>query len=332
MSPPRVLSPIGELIASDGLPIIRGKYRPGADLSKMCWFGSGGKAELMFIPYDIEDLVSFLQNITVLANGKFPITILGIGSNLLIRDGGVDGVVIRLGRGFSSIAVDAGRGIVRAGASSLDVNVAKESMEYGMGGIEFFSGIPGTIGGALAMNAGAYGCDTASVLKNATAVAYAGSIRVFKPNEMDYRYRGNGLSDEWIFVSAEFNVTPEDKNVIQQKILDIQIKRESSQPIRSRTSGSTFRNPDGYKAWQLIDEAGCRGMRIGGAHVSEMHCNFFINDQNASSDDIEKLISMVKLMVFERSGVVLEEEVKIIGVVGKFKDPYGIDSSFNNAS
>ncbi len=303
------------LIENNYLPKIKGKYRYQADLSKMCWFGSGGNAQLLYIPLDIEDLSFFLQEMKIIDHDHhIPITVIGIGSNLLVRDDGVSGIVIRLGRGFAFIDHKKEDYIIEVGAAALDINLAKEAMNNGLGGLEFFSGIPGTIGGALAMNAGAYGNDTASVLCSAKAISLqTGEIKDFRTEEIGYHYRGKTLSKDWIFVSAEFKARDEENNIIQQRMNEIQEKRESSQPIKARTSGSTFKNPDNYKAWQLIDQAGCRGMRIGGAHVSEMHCNFFINDNNATSNDIETLIKKVKEQVLLSTGIYLQEEIEIIG-------------------
>ncbi len=290
----------------DNLPLVKGSYRFEADLSRQCWFKVGGKAKLLFKPEDAADLVNFLKQFDM----NIPIFTMGVGSNLLIKDEGFDGCVIRLGRGFNYIKQD-GQNII-CGAACLDINVAQYALETSLGGLEFLSGIPGTIGGALAMNAGAYGGEISQVLVAAVAINRAGELRTFTPDELGFSYRNKQLSEEWIFTEAVLKGVPDDKNIISEKMNDIANKRQQSQPIRSRTSGSTFCNPPGMKAWQLIDEAGCRGLQIGGARVSDMHCNFFINTGDATATDIIDLITEVKAKVFEHSGVLLKEEIKIL--------------------
>ncbi|WP_039458166.1 UDP-N-acetylmuramate dehydrogenase [Candidatus Jidaibacter acanthamoebae] len=292
------------------LPIVKGKYREQAELAKMCWFGVGGKAEVLFIPEDLQDLELFLKNKPL----GLAINIIGVGSNLLVRDGGIGGVVIRLGRGFNYIEHNTDC-IITAGAAVLDLNLALYTREAAITGLEFFSGIPGTVGGALAMNAGAYGNDTASVLIEATAVNLkSGEIKTFKAEEIGYYYRGKHLSNDWIFTEAKFQGNPGEVQRIAGKIDEIQSQRSSTQPIKTKTSGSTFKNPMlGDKAWQLVDKAGCRGLRIGGAQVSEMHCNFFINMGDATAHDLESLIKEVQSRVLTICGIKLEEEIKIIG-------------------
>ncbi len=291
------------------LPKVNGKYRENVELAKMCWFGVGGKAEVLFIPENLEDLVHFLRN----KPKTIPINVIGVGSNLLVRDGGLKGVVIRLGRGFNYTKHNSDY-IVTAGAAVLDLNLALYTKQSEIAGLEFFSGIPGTIGGALAMNAGAYENDTASVLVEAMAINLeSGELKAFKTEELGYCYRGKALEDSWIFVEAKFRGHSGNKEEIAYKINEIQNQRASTQPIKTKTSGSTFKNPHPHKAWQLIDKAGCRGFSIGGAQVSEMHCNFFVNKGDATSKDLESLIREVKSKVFATSGVMLEEEIKIIG-------------------
>ena len=289
------------------LPEVRGTYRENADLSKINWFNVGGHAEVMFRPEDTEDLVYFLKN----KPAGVPVTVLGVGSNLLVRDGGIDGVVIRLGRGFTQTAQAGDK--VHCGAGALSFNVANAVASFGLAGLEFLVGIPGTIGGALAMNAGAYGGDVSSVLESAVAVDEAGNIHNLSPKDIGYVYRGNTLPEGMVFVSCVLNGQPGNSDEIKARLAEISRMREESQPIRSKTSGSTFKNPTGLKAWQLIDEAGCRGLKIGDAQVSEKHCNFFLNTGHATSDDIEKLGEEVRRRVKEKSGVELVWEVKIIG-------------------
>lgn len=289
------------------LPKIRGGYRENVDLSKINWFGVGGKAEVVFRPEDANDLAEFLKNISP----EIKITVLGVGSNILVRDGGLDGVVIRLGRGFTENSCDNDE--ITAGAACLGLNVAKFAASHSIGGLEFLSGIPGTIGGALFMNAGAYGSDTSTILKHAEAVDESGNIHILKPEDIGYVYRGNSLPTRFIFTKATFKSEFADKQVILDRIEEINNKRVASQPIKSRTSGSTFKNPPDHSAWKLIDEAGCRGLKMGGAEVSQMHCNFFINHDGATAKDIEDLGLEVIRRVKETSGVELKWEVQIIG-------------------
>ena len=289
------------------LPKTRGRYRINADIGKMCWFGVGGNAEVLFIPKDIEDIQHFLEN----KPKEIPLFVFGVGSNILVRDGGIKGIVMRLGRGFNYVKHN--NDVVTAGAASMDLNVALYTMENGIGGLEFLSGIPGTIGGALAMNAGAYKADILSILIQATAINHKGEIRKFQKDEIGYFYRGKTLSDEWIFLEAEFKGYHDEHEKIKDKIDDIQKQRGDTQPIKSRTGGSTFKNPPELKAWELIDKAGCRGMSIGDAKVSEQHCNFLINNGNATASELEELIETVKNRVLEKTGITLEEEIKIIG-------------------
>lgn len=289
------------------LPSIRGTYRCGVPLSKTNWFQVGGPAEVLFRPADAEDLAYFLKH----RPSHIPLTILGVGSNLLVRDGGVDGVVIKLGRGFTAISH---RGLqIHAGAGALCYNVAIYAADHGISGLEFLSGIPGTIGGALAMNAGAYGQDVASCLQEATCVDEVGTIHTLIPSDIGYIYRGHTLPEGMIFTHGIFKGTAAPPATIHSRIDSISEERQKTQPIRHKTSGSTFKNPSGHKAWQLIDMAGCRGLTVGGAQVSEKHCNFFLNLGTASATDIETLGNEVQRRVKEKTGVELEWEVKIIG-------------------
>lgn len=292
----------------DRLPKVRGTYREGAELSKINWFNVGGPAEVMFRPADVQDLSYFLSH----KPADIPVVVLGVGSNLLVRDGGIDGVVIRLGKGFTDIHCR--RESVHAGAGALSFNVAMACQNQGIAGLEFLSGIPGTIGGALAMNAGAYGSDIASVLIEAEVIDESGVVHVLKPEDIGYVYRGNTLPEGMIFIGGIFRGHQGNLHEIAQRIAEITAKREGTQPIRSRTSGSTFTNPPGDKrAWELIDQAGCRGLVIGDAQVSEKHCNFLINRGNATAADIENLGEEVRRRVRETSGVDLHWEIKRIG-------------------
>ncbi len=296
----------------NNLPKIKGKYRENSDLSKINWFNVGGRAEVLFRPLDVQDLSYFLKN----KPDDIPVTILGVGSNLLVRDGGIDGVVIRLGRGFSDISTIDGHVIV--GASALDVNVAKIACNNSIGGLEFLSGIPGTIGGALSMNAGAYGSEIKDIFVSAEAVDENGDIHNLAVEDMGFHYRGNKIPDSWIFTKAVFRGKITDKNIIEKNMQEIAEKRGKTQPIRSRTSGSTFRNPDpeisnGKKAWELIDEVEGRGLQIGGAMVSKQHCNFLINTGSATACDIEELGEEIRRRVKDRFDIELMWEIKRIG-------------------
>jgi len=289
------------------LPSVRGSYRENVNLAKINWFNVGGNAQVVFRPQDVEDLSFFLKN----KSDDIKVTVLGVGSNLLVRDGGIDGVVIRLGRGFTELKCEGTK--LTAGAGALSFNAAMYAASGDIAGLEFLCGIPGTIGGALFMNAGAYGSDVSSVLESAEIIDEAGNINTVTPSDIGYIYRGNTLPDGVIFTKGVFKGQHGKRVDIENRINDITNARADTQPIKSRTSGSTFKNPDGKKAWQLIDEAGCRGMKIGGAQVSEKHCNFFINTGNATAEDIEKLGEEVRKRVKETSGVELQWEVKIIG-------------------
>ncbi len=289
------------------LPKVRGSYRERVNLAKINWFNAGGEAEVMFRPADTQDLADFIAN----KPKDVPVTVLGVGSNLLVRDGGIDGVVIRLGRGFVEVKKEGD--LIRAGAGALSFNVAIASAEYDIAGLEFLSGIPGTIGGACAMNAGAYQGDVASVLVQAEAVDEAGQIHQLTPQDIGYVYRGHTMPEGMIFTQALLKGGVGKKKEILARIKEINETREASQPIKSRTSGSTFKNPAGKKAWELIDAAGCRGLKIGGAQVSEKHCNFLINTGDATAADIENLGEEVRKRVKEKSGITLEWEIKRIG-------------------
>lgn len=292
----------------DRLPAVRGRLSANAPLDKITWFRVGGPAEVMFRPEDSDDLRDFMQN----KPADIPVTFIGVGSNLLVRDGGIPGVVVRLGRNFAQIRVE-NQDII-CGAGALDGNVAKVALDNSLGGLEFLSGIPGTIGGAMRMNAGAYGREMKDVLMEATALSPNAEIKTLSLNEMGYSYRHCGLSEDWIFLSARLRAQPADQNEIAARMKEIQQARGDSQPVRSRTGGSTFANPDGHKAWQLIDAAGCRGLKRGGAQVSEQHCNFLLNTGDATAADLEGLGEEVRARVLKQSGIELRWEIKRIGL------------------
>jgi len=291
----------------DRLPAVRGRYSEAADLSRVTWFKVGGPAEVMFRPVDQDDLAAFLSA----KPADVPVTVLGVGSNLLVRDGGIDGVVIRLGRGFAEIST-AGT-TVTAGAAALDLNVAIAARAAGIAGLEFLSGIPGLIGGALRMNAGAYGREMTDVTVAATALDASGALHQLSRTEIGFTYRHSAVPADWIFTAATLRGEPGSAAAIQARMDEIQAARAETQPLRTPTGGSTFKNPEGHKAWQLIDAAGCRGLRMGGAQVSELHCNFLINVGGATAADIEALGEDVRRRVFAHSGVTLEWEIKRIG-------------------
>ncbi len=290
------------------LPELRGRLLPNQSLAELTWFRVGGPAQVLFMPEDEADLSYFLSHLPA----DIPVTVIGLGSNLIVRDGGVPGVVIRLGRGFNEIAVENTR--VRAGTAVPDVKVARAAQEAGLAGLAFLRGIPGGIGGALRMNGGAYGRETKDTLIEARAVDRQGRVHVLTNKDMHYSYRHCGAPDDFIFTQATFQGTPGDREAIAAEMDKITESREATQPIKSRTGGSTFKNPPGQKAWQLIDAAGCRGLKVGAAQVSEMHCNFLINLGGATAADIETLGETVRRRVKENSGVELDWEIKRIGV------------------
>ena len=289
-------------------PKLRGRLMPNQPLAELTWFRVGGPAQVLFMPEDEADLAYFLGALPA----EIPVTVIGLGSNLIVRDGGVPGVVVRLGRGFGEVKVAAG-GRVRAGAAVPDVKVSRAAQEAGLAGLAFFRGIPGAVGGALRMNGGAYGRETKDALIEARGVDREGRLRVFGNGDMHYSYRHCGAPEDVIFTAALFQGVPGDPGAIAAEMEKITESREATQPIKSRTGGSTFKNPPGGKAWQLIDAAGCRGLKVGGAQVSEMHCNFLINLGGASAADIETLGETVRRHVKEKSGVELEWEIKRIG-------------------
>ena len=291
------------------LPALRGRLMANQSLAELTWFRVGGPAQALFMPEDEADLGDFLAHLPA----EIPVVVIGLGSNLIVRDGGVPGVVIRLGRGFGEVKVEDGSRI-RAGTAAPDVKVSRGAQEAAIAGLAFFRGIPGAVGGALRMNGGAYGRETKDALIEARGVDRAGRLRVFSNGDMHYSYRHCGAPDDIVFTQALFQGTPGDPAAIAAEMEKITESREATQPIKSRTGGSTFKNPPGHKAWQLIDAAGCRGLKVGGAQVSEMHCNFLINLGSATAADIETLGETVRRRVKENSGVELEWEIMRIGV------------------
>lgn len=310
------LAALPEAVAAR-LPAVRGRLTANAPLAGITWFRVGGAADLLFKPADEADLAQFLAG----CPAELPVTAIGVASNLLVRDGGVEGVVLRLGREFAGIRAE--DGLVHAGAAALDVNVARVAQEAGIEGLEFLVGIPGTIGGALRMNAGAYGTEIRDVLVSATALDRSGRRHVLTAEEMGLSYRHSAVPADWVFTGAVLRGRPGDRAEIAARMKAITDARGATQPVRSRTGGSTFANPPGNKAWALIDAAGCRGLRIGDAQVSEMHCNFLINLGEATASDIEALGEEVRRRVRETSGIELRWEIKRIGRPAGGGDAHG---------
>ncbi len=289
-------------------PKLRGRLLPNQSLAELTWFRVGGPAQVLFMPEDEADLSHFLS---VLA-ADISVTVVGLGSNLIVRDGGIAGVVVRLGRGFNDVAVEGTR--IRVGTAVPDVRVARAAQEASLAGLAFLRGIPGAIGGALRMNGGAYGRETKDALIAARAVDRAGRVHELTNADMHYSYRHCGAPEDFIFTEATFEGAPGDRAAIAAEMDKITESREATQPIKSRTGGSTFKNPPGRKAWQLIDAAGCRGLIVGDAQVSELHCNFLINLGTATAADIETLGETVRRRVKESSGVELEWEIRRLGI------------------
>jgi UDP-N-acetylmuramate dehydrogenase len=291
------------------MPDLRGRLLANESLAPLTWFRVGGPAQVLFTPADEDDLAYFLKSLP----GELPVTVVGVGSNLIVRDGGVLGVVIRLSpRGFGEASAE--KEIISAGAAALDKRVAEVAAAANLAGLEFLFGIPGTVGGALRMNAGANGAETKDVLIDANGIDRAGKKRVFANADMKFVYRNSGVDASIIFTSARFRGAPAAAEAIRARMNEVQTHRETAQPIRDNTGGSTFKNPPGHSAWKLIDAAGCRGLRLGGAQVSEMHCNFLINTGNATGHDIETLGETVRARVKESSGLELQWEIKRIGI------------------
>ena len=292
----------------DQLPPVRGKLMCDEPLAPFTWFRVGGPADVIFLPEDEADLAAFLKALPT----DVPVTVLGVGSNTLVRDGGVEGVVIRLGRGFN--AVEANGTTIKAGSAVPDAILARKAAEAGIAGLEFYAGIPGTVGGAAVMNAGCYGSETVQALTHATVMDRAGQVRRLANAELDYTYRHSALQDaDLIVLSAEFEGAPGDPEEIKARMAEITERRETTQPIREKTGGSTFKNPDGHSSWKLVDQAGWRGKLYGGAMFSPLHANFLINTGEATAADLEGLGETVRAQVKEKFGVDLEWEIKRVG-------------------
>ena len=291
------------------MPALRGRLLGNESLAPLTWFRVGGPAQVLFTPADADDLGYFLKNLP----GELPLQVVGVGSNLVVRDGGVPGVVIRLSpRGFGETGAKGD--VVSAGAAVLDKRVAEVAAAANLSGLEFLFGIPGTIGGALRMNAGANGAETRDVLVEATGIDRKGNTHILANADMKFAYRSIGVDPQVIFTSARFRGVAAAPEAIRARMAEVQTHRETAQPIREKTGGSTFQNPPGQSAWKLIDAAGCRGLRLGGAQVSDMHCNFLINTGDATGHDIETLGETVRARVKETSGVELHWEIKRIGI------------------
>jgi UDP-N-acetylmuramate dehydrogenase len=292
----------------DALPPVRGTYSQGAALKDLVWFRAGGPAEILYRPADTDDLATFMAA----KHADTRVSVIGVGSNLLVRDGGIPGVVIRLPGVFGKATIEGTR--VRVGAAALDAAVARTAAEAGIAGLEFQRGIPGTIGGALRMNAGCYGKEIKDIFVEATAIDGKGNKHTLSAADMQFVYRKSGVPDDFIFVEAVFEGERGNAEEIRARMNALVEQREATQPVKSKTGGSTFKNPPGHKAWQLVDEAGCRGLTRGGAQVSEKHCNFLINLGAATAADIEGLGEDVRARVKAKSGVSLEWEIKRVGV------------------
>ena len=293
---------------ADRLPRVRGGYESMADLGRMTWFRVGGPAEVLFTPADVTDLSAFLKA----KPADVPVTVIGLGSNLLVRDGGVPGVLIRLGKAFNNIETD---GLsLRCGAAAVDANIATAARDAAITGLEFLTGVPGTIGGAVRMNAGCYGHEIQNICVNATALVNHVELHKLSLDELGFSYRHCAISEDWVFIGAELRGAKGDPDAITARIREIRAEREESQPTQSQTGGSTFTNPAEAKAWKLIDDVGGRGLVRGGAMVSDKHTNFLINAGNATSSDIEGLGDELRRRVKEKTGISLEWEIRRIGV------------------
>jgi len=288
---------------------VRGRLTPDALMSKLTWFQVGGPADILFQPADEEDLALFMNRLPE----EIPVMVVGVGSNLLVRDGGVEGIVIRLSAKGFGMAEDLGDSRLLVGAAIPDKRLASKALELGLGGFEFYHGIPGGIGGALRMNAGANGTETTNRVVEVHAIDRQGESHVLSHDDMGYTYRHSAAASDLIFTKAVFEGVPDDKDAIQKRMDEVQYHRETVQPVKEKTGGSTFKNPQGHSSWKLVDEAGLRGFQLGGAQMSEMHCNFMINTGNATAADLEGLGEHVRAQVLEKSGVTLEWEIKRIG-------------------
>jgi UDP-N-acetylmuramate dehydrogenase len=294
---------------ADAMPLLRGRLLANQSMAPLTWFRVGGNAQMLFTPQDEEDLAYFLANLPM----DIPVTVVGVGSNLIVRDGGVEGVVIRLSpKGFGNIEL-VGKTQIQAGVAALDKKLAEAAFQHGVGGLEFYFGIPGSLGGALRMNAGANGGETKDVVVYVNGVTRDGDFVTMSNDEMGFAYRTCAVDPSTIFTSALFEGKKEEQSVIRKRMDAVQHHRETAQPIREKTGGSTFKNPPGHSAWKLVDAAGCRGLKRGGAQVSEMHCNFLINTGDATAADIEGLGEDVRALVKAHSGVELNWEIKRIG-------------------
>ncbi len=304
MSGAALLADIGDRFSE-----VRGRITPDAPMSAITWFRVGGPVDILFQPADEEDLSFFLKNLPE----EIPVMVVGVGSNLLVRDGGIRGAVVRLSaKGFGAVE-SIGNNHIKAGAAASDKRVAKVALEAGLGGFSFYHGIPGGIGGALRMNAGANGTETTDRVVQVRAIDRAGDLKVLSRRDMGYSYRHSSAADELIFTGAILAGIPTPGDEIQAQMAAVQHHRETVQPIRDKTGGSTFKNPEGHSAWKLIDAAGMRGLRIGGAEMSVMHCNFMINTGNASAHDLELLGETVRRRVYEHAGILLHWEIRRIG-------------------
>lgn len=296
------------------LPPVRGKLTANAPLAPLVWFKSGGTAEWLFEPKDLDDLQNFLRRL----DPSVPVMALGLGSNMIVRDGGVPGVVVRLGKAFAWVDT-VGKGtfgidnVLNCGGGASGILVSSMARDHGIAGLEFLRSIPGTVGGFVRMNGGAYGGEVKDVLIDCDVVLRSGELVTLPVAALHYTYRHSDLPDGAIVVAARFHGEPGELDAIQIEMDRISASREASQPLRSKTGGSTFKNPDGHKAWQLVDEAGCRGLQMGGAQVSEKHTNFLLNVGDATSADIEALGEEVRRRVKEKSGVTLEWEIQRVG-------------------
>jgi UDP-N-acetylmuramate dehydrogenase len=299
---------VSETRPCDQLPPVRGSYTFGAALKDLIWFRAGGAAEVLYRPADADDLASFLAA----RPAGIQINVIGVGSNLLVREGGIPGVVVRLPAAFGTVQIEGTR--IRAGAAALDAQVSRKAADAGLAGLEFLRGVPGTVGGALKMNAGCYGSEIKDIFVEATAVDGSGNKHKLAAADMGFVYRKSGVPDDFIFVEAVFEGVKDDPAAVRARMEELLARRESSQPIGSKTGGSTFKNPPGHMAWQLIEEAGCKGLRHGSAQVSEMHANFLINLGDATAADIEALGEEVRERVKEKFDIELEWEIKRVGV------------------
>lgn len=295
----------------DRLPAVRGRLTANAPMAKHTWFRVGGPAEVLFEPADVADLSAFMAG----RPADVPLTVIGVGSNLLVRDGGVPGVVIRLGKAFAGIDIDGEA--IRCGAAAMDMHVARAAQDAALGGLEFLSGIPGTIGGAVKMNAGAYGTEIADVLIEAQVMDGAGAVTIAPATDLGFAYRHSNLAEDMIVVGARLQAAPDAPDAIAARMEKIRTERADSQPLGTRTGGSTFANPPGEKAWQLVDRVGGRGEARGGASFSDKHCNFLINNGTATAADIEDLGEDIRRRVLAETGIELHWEIRRIGERGQ---------------